>query len=163
MSSRTRTSKRAAGVRTINIPRQRGRGSDQFIVVVPQRQTMTRRAAGHVGAAVWEHRQALAPAALALTALALATLLHFLAWWAGFAFVVAALAAPVCLTVVQRRRPALGSALGWRLGLSAASSFTSGWMAAATLFGPLAGPLGVLWLLALIGAQTAWLIVRRTH
>lgn len=52
MSSRTRArgAKTAAGVHTIRIPRQRGRrGADPFVVVVPERPSLTREALAVVG------------------------------------------------------------------------------------------------------------------
>lgn len=167
MPSRTRTRRAAAGVHTVKIPHQRGRGAEQLIVVVPPRQSMARRAGGRLALAAWEHRQALAPTFAAVLAFNLAALLHALAWWSGLILAPAALAPVVALAIVQRRHPVRGAALTWRIGLTAASTFTAAWLALAATFGPLFGPharpLCIVWLLALIGAQTTWPLVRRTH
>lgn len=64
---------------------------------------------------------------------------------------------------MQRRRPGTGSVLAWRISAAALAASALAWLALAAGFGPLAGPLELVWLLTLITAQTAWLIVRRTH
>ena len=163
MSSRTRTrvQKVPAGAQTIRIPK--GRRSEPVIVVVPERPSLTRQALMGLALIVWDHRRALAPTSLALLAVGVTTLLHLVAWWSGLVLAPAALAPLVWLAIVQRQRPAKGSSLAWRIALSVASTLAAGWMAAGAIFGPLTGPLELLWLLALIGTQTTWLIVRRTH
>jgi hypothetical protein len=159
LSSRTRT----AGA-TVRIPNQRGRRSRQpFVVVMPERQSLTRVLLGLAGQALWDARRALAPTGLALLAFALTALLHALAWWSGLVLAPAAVAPVVWLAIVQRSAPATGSALAWRIGLVALTFLAAGWVATAAAFGPLAGPLELWWLLTLIAAQSAWLIVRRTH
>ncbi|NEV90124.1 hypothetical protein GUR47_26220 [Streptomyces tendae] len=166
MSSRTRARgvKTAAGVHTVRIPRQRGRrGADPFVVVVPERPSLTREALAAVGGWLWRSRRALAPTGLAVLALVVAGLLHVMAWWSGLLLAPAAAGPLVWLLLVQRRRPAAGSVLAWRIGLAALASSALAWLATAAGFGPLAGALELWWLLTLITAQTAWLIVRRTH
>ncbi|WP_053913264.1 hypothetical protein [Streptomyces sp. TP-A0875] len=166
MSSRTRTrgAKTAAGVHTIRIPRQRGRrGADPFVVVVPERPSLTREALAVVGGWLWRSRRALAPTALAVLALVVAAVLHVIAWWSGLLLAPTAAGPLVWLLVMQRRRPATGSVLAWRAGLAALTSSALVWLATAAGFGPLAGALELWWLLTLITAQSAWLIVRRTH
>lgn len=149
---------------TVRIPRQRGRRSRQpFVVVVPERPSLTRELSGIAAGMLWNSRRALAPTGLALLALALTALLHALAWWSGLVLAPAAVAPLVWLAIVQRSHPARGSALVWRIALSVSSSVAAGWAAAASVFGPLAGSLELWWLLALICTQTAWLIVRRTR
>jgi hypothetical protein len=148
---------------TVRIPRQRGRRGEPFVVVVPERPSLTRQALMGLALIVWDHRRAFAPIPLALLALGLAALLHAVAWWSGLVLAAAAVAPLVWLGIAQRSHPARGSALAWRIALSATSTLAAGWMAAAAMVGPLAGPLELLWLLALIGTQTAWPIVRRTR
>lgn len=153
-----------SGGTTVRIPRQRGRRSGQpFVVVVPDRPSLTRVALGLAGQALWNGRRALAPTGFALLAFAVTALLHALAWWSGLVLAPAAVAPVVWLLIAHRRAPVTGSALAWRIGLGALASIAAGWVAAAVVFGPLAGPLEILWLLTVIAAQSAWLIVRRTH
>ncbi|MBW5487081.1 hypothetical protein [Streptomyces bambusae] len=166
MSSRIRSrgGKSAAGIHTIHIPRQRGRrGAQPFVVIVPERPSLTREALGFLGRTLWKARTALAPTGLALLAFPVTGLLHVLAWWSWL--LVAPLAAGPVLWfgVVQRRRPARGHVLAWRIGLASLATIAVAWVALATAFGSLAGPLELFWLLTLIVAQTAWLIVRRSH
>ncbi|MGW2325699.1 hypothetical protein ACWC5C_08040 [Streptomyces sp. NPDC001700] len=166
MSSRTRarTVKTAAGVTTVRIPRQRGRRShDPFVVVVPERPTLTRLALDATALWLWKHRRALAPLALGLLAFPVTALLHVLAWWSALLLAPAAAGPALWLALVQRRRPAADKAVwGWRITLAALGASGLAWAALAAGFGPLAGPLELWWLLNLITAQTAWLIVRRT-
>ncbi|MEV5338908.1 hypothetical protein AB0K93_10515 [Streptomyces sp. NPDC052676] len=166
MSSRTRarTVKTAAGVHTVRIPRQRGRrGAQPFVVVVPEQPSLTREALGFTGRVLWRFRSALAPTALAVAALPLCAVLHALAWWSGLLLAPLAAAPVLWLGTVQRRRPGRRSVLAWRAGLAVLATAALAWVALAAGFGPLAGPLEVLWLLAWIAAQTAWLVVRHTH
>ncbi|MFD9444252.1 hypothetical protein ACFWBR_20350 [Streptomyces sp. NPDC060006] len=135
-----------------------------FVVVMPERRrSLTGRAAGAVALLLWDSRRALAPTGLALLALVLTAVLHVLAWWSGLVLAPAALAPLVWLAIAQRRAPARGSDLALRIALSVVSALAGGWVALAAAVGPFTGPLEIWWLLALIGAQTAWLIVRRTH
>lgn len=162
MSSRTRPRKvkTAAGVHTVHIPRQRGRRSEPFVVVVPERPSLTREALGFLGRGLWSVRQALAPTGFAVLALGVTTLLHTIAWWSGLVLAPAAVAPAVWFAVVQRSRPAPGSTLAWRIALAVFATLAFAWAALAAGFGPWAGPLPLVWLLTLIVAQTAWLIVR---
>ncbi|MDN3024707.1 hypothetical protein [Streptomyces sp. S.PB5] len=166
MSSRTRTRKvrTAAGVTAVQIPRARGRrGAQPFVVVVPEHPSLTRQAFGFVGRGLWMARHALAPTGIAVLALVVTGLLHLIAWWSALVLAPAALAPAVWFAVVQRSHPAQGSTLAWRLTLAVFATLALAWAALAAGFGPWAGPLPLLWLLTLIVAQTAWLIVRRTH
>ncbi|MCL8014641.1 hypothetical protein [Streptomyces sp. AS02] len=162
MSSRTR-SRGAAGIHTVRIPHQRGRRSQPFLIVVPDRPSLTREACGFLGRALWRFRRALAPTGFALLALVITSLLHVLGWWSGLVLAPMAVAPPVWLGIMQHRRPGHGSTLAWRIALAALATLAGAWAALAAGFGPLAGPLGLIWLLGLIVAQSAWLIVRRTH
>lgn len=163
MSSRTRTQKVPAGVQTVRIPGQRGRRGEQVVIVVPERHSLTRQLLGGLALIAWDHRRSLAPIPLAVLALGVAWILHTVVWWSGLVLAPAAIAPLVWFVVMQRRRPASGSTLAWRIGLSVASTVAAGWLAAAAAFGPFSGPLELLWLLALIVAQTTWPIARRTH
>ncbi|MFF8938728.1 hypothetical protein ACF08O_29215 [Streptomyces paradoxus] len=162
MSSRTRTRsvKTTAGVHTVRIPRQRGRRSDPFVIVVPERPSLTREALGFVGRGLWSIRRALAPTGLSVLAFLVAGLLHAIAWWSALVVAPVAAVPLVWLLVMQRRRPARSAALAWRIGLAALATVAAVWLALAAGFGPLDGPLALLWLLILITAQTAWLIIR---
>jgi hypothetical protein len=156
--------KTAAGVHTVHIPRQRGRrGAQPFVVVVPERPSLTREALGFLGRALWRSRRTLAPTALALIAVPLAAILHALAWWSGLLLAPLAIAPVLWFGFLQVRRPGRGSVIAWRAGLTLLATAALAWLALAAGFGPLAGPLELLWLLTWIAAQSAWLIVRRTH
>lgn len=166
MSSRARARgvKTAAGVHTVRIPRQRGRRhAEPFIVVVPERPSLAREAAAVLGGLLWRSRHALVPTALALVAVVVAGLLHVMAWWSGLLLAPVAAGPLAWLLIVQRRRPATGTVLAWRIGLAALVSSALAWLATAAAAGPLAGALELWWLLTWITAQSAWLIVRRTH
>ncbi|WPO69937.1 hypothetical protein [Streptomyces sp. KN37] len=163
MNSRTRTSKAAAGVHTVRIPRRRGRRGQPFIVVIPEHPTVTRVALGTVGRALWKARTSLYPTALAVLGFVLAAVRHVLAWWSCFLPATAVVAPVAWLAVMQRSNPACGSSLAWRIGLTSATSLAASWLTTAVAFGPTAGPLELLWLLALLGTQIAWPIVRRTY
>ncbi|MEU6918883.1 hypothetical protein [Streptomyces olindensis] len=158
--TRARSVKTAAGVHTVRIPRQRGRRSDPFVIVVPERPSLAREALGFVGRGLWTFRRALAPTGLSVLAFLVAGLLHLIAWWSSLVIAPVAAVPVVWLLLVQRRRPARSSALAWRIALAALATFAAVWLALAAGFGPLAGPLALLWLLILIATQTAWLIIR---
>ncbi|MEU0176117.1 hypothetical protein ABZ178_22620 [Streptomyces massasporeus] len=163
MSSRTRTRsvKTAAGIHTVRIPRQRGRrAADPFVIVVPERPSLVREAVGFIGRGLWTFRRALAPTGLSVLAFLVAGLLHLIAWWSALVVAPVAAVPAVWLLVVQRRRPARAAALAWRIGLAALATTAAVWLALAAGFGPHTGPLALLWLLILITAQTAWLIIR---
>jgi hypothetical protein len=156
--------KTAAGVHTVRIPRQRGRRTAQpFVVVIPEHPSLTREALGFLGRMLWRFRSALAPTGLALLALPVAAVLHAIAWWSGLLLAPTAAFPLGWLLVMQRRRPATASVLAWRAALAALATTAAAWVALAAGFGPLCGPLAVLWLLIWLTAQTAWLIVRGTH
>ncbi|GAB7108241.1 hypothetical protein JCM4814A_65550 [Streptomyces phaeofaciens JCM 4814] len=164
MSSRTRAGGPKRAVHTVQIPRQRGRrGAQPFVIVVPESPSLAREAAGFIGRAVWKGRRALAPTGLALVALAVTGLLHVLGWWTGLVLAPLAAAPGAWLWFLQVRRPGRGTVALWRAGLALLATLTAAWAALAAGFGPLAGPLELVWLLMWITAQTAWLIVRRTH
>ena len=163
MSSRTRSRglKTAAGVHTVHIPRQRGRrGAQPFLVVVPEQPSMTREALGFLGRLLWRFRSALAPTGFALLAWPLTAILHAIAWWSGLLLAPLAAGPLLWFGIMQRRRPARTSVLAWRAGLTALATLALAWSAFAAGFGPLTGPLPLVWVLAWIVAQTAWLIVR---
>ncbi|MGW6360539.1 hypothetical protein ACWFR5_36580 [Streptomyces sp. NPDC055092] len=166
--SRVRTAKVPAGATVIQMPRQRRsgrRGSQPFVVVVPtERRSFQHEVAAFVGGALWRHRRALAPTLLALAALPACAVLHALAWWSGLLLAPAAAAPLVWLLVMQHRRPATErSVLAWRIGLALLGTAAAAWVALAAGFGPLAGPLDLLWLLTWAVAQTAWIVLRRTR
>ncbi|MFD5734367.1 hypothetical protein ACFWIY_16225 [Streptomyces sioyaensis] len=165
MSSRTRTrSAKAAGVTTVRIPRQRGRrAADPFVIVVPERPSLTRQALTGLALILWNHRRALAPTGAAVLAFAGTALLHAMAWWSGLVVAPLAVAPTLWLGFVHFRRPTQGSAALWRVALALLATVALAWAALAAGFGPLAGPLELVWLLTWIAAQIAWLIVRRTH
>ncbi|MFE9447373.1 hypothetical protein [Streptomyces sp. NPDC006739] len=162
MSSRTRSRglKTAAGIHTVHIPRSRGRRSQPFVVVVPEHPSLTREALGFLGRTLWRFRHALAPTFLALAAWPLTAILHALAWWSGLLLAPVAAAPLLWLGFVQFRRPARAAASAWRVGLALLATAAVTWAALAAGFGPLAGPLPLIWLLTWLTAQTAWLIVR---
>ncbi|GAA5613563.1 hypothetical protein CP981_16600 [Streptomyces platensis] len=165
MSSRSRTrTAQAAGVTTVRLPRQRGRrAADPFVIVVPERPSLTRQALTGLALILWNHRRALAPTGAALLAFVVTALLHALAWWSGLVLAPLAVAPALWLGFVHFRRPSQGSAALWRVALAVLATVALAWVALAAWFGPLAGPLELVWLLTWIAAQTAWLIVRRTH
>ncbi|GAB2974162.1 hypothetical protein GCM10023080_043180 [Streptomyces pseudoechinosporeus] len=169
MTSRTRTRramKVPAGAATVRIPRQRGRrrSAQPFVVVVPERPSLTREALGFLGRLLWDHRRSLAPLIVAVLALVGTAVLHAYAWWSGLVLAPVAAGPLVWLALMQRRRPAADRAVwGWRIALALLGTTALGWAALAAGFGPLAGPLELIWLLTLIGAQISWFIVRRTH
>ncbi|MCI3930196.1 hypothetical protein [Streptomyces sp. AN091965] len=163
MPSRTRTRKTSSGVHTVRIPRGRGRRGQPFVVIVPERPTLTLEALGVAACGyLWRARTSLYPTVLAVLGFVLAAVLHVLAWWSCFlpgAGVVAPLA---WLAVAQRSDPAAGAELALRAALASALTLAALWLTAAMAFGPTTGPLELIWLLALIGAQAIWLIIRRT-
>ncbi|MYT12176.1 hypothetical protein YWIDRAFT_01414 [Streptomyces sp. SceaMP-e96] len=165
MSSRSRTrAVKAAGVTTVRIPRQRGRrAADPFVIVVPERPSLTRQALTGLALILWNHRRALAPTGAALSAFLVTALLHALAWWSGLVLAPLVVAPALWLGFVHFRRPSQGSAALWRVALALLATLAFAWVALAAWFGPLAGPLELVWLLTWLVAQTAWLIVRRTH
>ncbi len=67
------------------------------------------------------------------------------------------------MLLAQRRRPGTGSVWPGGSVWPLLATLALGWFAAAAGFGPLTGPLAVLWVLIWGTAQTVWLIVRRAH
>jgi len=161
--TRARSLKAAAGVHTVHIPHQRGRRGAPFVVVLPETPSLTREALSALGGLLWRSRGALAPTGLALLAVPLTWALHAIAWWSGLLLAPLAVVPLLWLAVMQHRCPAQGTVLAWRTGLAVLAALADAWVALAAGFGPLAGPLELLWLLTWLSAQTAWLIVRRTH
>ncbi|MET9293824.1 hypothetical protein [Streptomyces sp. NPDC003077] len=164
MIGRSRTVRVPRDGTTVHIPHQ-GRGGRQqqpMVVLLPDRPSLTREALGWLGRLLWRRRGALAPTALAVAALPLTALLHAVAWWSGLLLAPAAVLPLGWLTLTQRRRPVRGPALAWRAGLAVLGAAAFAWVALATGFGPLAGPMEVVWLLTWLAAQTAWLLVRRS-
>ncbi|WP_405536390.1 hypothetical protein [Streptomyces sp. NBC_00075] len=130
---------------------------------MPERPSLTREFAVFVGRLLWCFRVSLAPTGIALATFVVTALLHALAWWSALVLA-PAVAAPIAwLAFVQRRHPAHRTTLAWRIGTAALATLALGWAALAAGFGPLAGPLELLWLFLLLPAQAAWLIVRRTR
>ncbi|MFE6889979.1 hypothetical protein [Streptomyces sp. NPDC057694] len=166
-SSRRRTAKVPASATVINMPRQRrsGRSGQPFIVVVPTHgHSWKQRLAAATGRAVWRHRHALIPSFAALAALPATALLHALAWWSGLVLAPLAAGPLVWLLLTQRRRPTSErTVLVWRIGLSLLATAAIAWAALAAAFNPLAGPLGLLWVLLWAIAQSGWLVVRHTR
>ncbi|MDX3243592.1 hypothetical protein [Streptomyces sp. ME18-1-4] len=164
MSSRTRTRGPKGAVHTVSIPRQRGRrGAQPFVIVVPETPSLTREAFGFIGRALWKGRRALAPTFLSLLAFVVTDLLHLMAWWSCLVLAPLAVAPLVWLAVMQVRRPGRGTVVLWRAALALLATLAAAWAALAAGFGPLAGPLELIWLLMWIAAQTTWLVVRRSH
>ncbi|EFL01368.1 integral membrane protein [Streptomyces sp. SPB78] len=166
MNSRTRTRARLlkTGAHTVQIPRTRGRrGMSPYVVVVPERPSLTHEAAAVLLRWLWRSRTALAPTGVALGAFVLGVLLHLVAPWAVYLLAPLAAAPLAWLVLAHRARPAHGPALAWRAGLVALAASVLAQLAASVAYGPLAGGLGVWWLLNLLLAQTAWPVLRRTH
>lgn len=162
MTNRTR--KTYGGPRTVHVPRTRRRDAQPIVLVVPERPTLSQRAARALGAWLWETRASWAPVPIALTALLAVTLLHVLAWWTAFLLAPGAFAPYGWLFWLALRRPAADRSIRrWRKALAALASLTTSWAAAAVFFGPLAGPLEVIWLALAITAQVLWLRTRRSN
>ncbi|MCI3930267.1 hypothetical protein [Streptomyces sp. AN091965] len=152
----------SAGATTVRIPRQRGRRQDSFLLVVPERPSLTARALHTVGLLLWRQRLALLPTATAVLLLLLAAILHVLAPWAGVLVAVAGLLPLLVLAIPPLRRRVKGGERSWQWAAAAAAAVVGLWTALAILLGPLCGPLGVLWFLGLLGAQGAWFVLRRS-
>ncbi|MER5882588.1 hypothetical protein ABT160_02045 [Streptomyces sp. NPDC001941] len=131
--------------------------------MIPERPSLLSEAALFVGRVLWGARRALVPTVLAVLALVLAAVLHTSAPWAGVPLGLLAAGPAAWLLLMQRARPGRATVLAWRIALATLATVAGAWLALAVVFGPLAGPLEVVWLLLWIVAQTAWLIVRRTH
>ncbi|MFE7120844.1 hypothetical protein ACFU99_35990 [Streptomyces sp. NPDC057654] len=134
--SRSRSARVLKGATMIEIPEQRPRRGrrGRVVVVVPEHR---------------DHRPLFAPAAVALCAIPATALVHAVAWWAGL---VLALSAVV---------PVVGALAGWlRVRDAAAGAMALLWSGLAVAFGPLTGPLWVLWALSAAVCQAVWLLPR---
>ncbi|MDT0417822.1 hypothetical protein RM574_20280 [Streptomyces sp. DSM 41982] len=164
MNSRTRARLLKTGAHTVQIPRTRGRrGHAPYVVVVPERPSLTHEATSMLLRWLWRSRTALAPTGTAVGAFLLGVLLHLIAPWAAWLLALLAAAPLVWLALAHRARPAHGPALAWRTGLVVLALSTLAQLAASVAYGPLAGGLGVWWLLNLLVAQTVWPVLRRTR
>ncbi|MER5300183.1 hypothetical protein ABT039_12090 [Streptomyces lasiicapitis] len=167
MSSRTRprarTVKVPAGATSVRIPRQRGRRQQSFLLVVPERPTLTSQALRTAGRLLWRHRLALLPTGLAVLSLIVTAVLHALAPWASVLVATVGLLPLILLltpTPLYRRRLA-DESRAWRWGAAAVAAVLGLWSGLAILLGPLAGPLEVLWFLGLLAAYVLRAAVRR--
>ena len=161
---RPRTVKVPPGASAVRIPHQRGsRSAQALLVIVPERPSWTRVVLGWAGGLLWDHRRALAPTAIELAVLAFTAVLHSRATWSGLVLAPLSLVPLVWFALTHRRRPATGSVRAWRAALALLACASLAWAALAAGFGPLAGPLELIWLLLLVAAQSAWLIVHRSH
>jgi hypothetical protein len=134
-----------------------------YVVVVPERPSLTHEAAATLLRWLWRSRAALAPTGTAVGAFLLGVLLHLLAPWAVYLLAPLAAVPLVWLLVAHRARPAHGPALAWRTVLVVLAVSTLAQLAAVVAQGPLADGLGVWWLLNLLVAQTVWPVLRRTR
>ncbi|AWI30416.1 hypothetical protein [Streptomyces tirandamycinicus] len=170
MSNRTRArgAKIPPGATAIRVPRQRRRGfggrqMGPIILVVPEKPSLAARATYAVGGWVWDRRRSWAPTGIAVVAFVAAAIVHVLAWWTGLVLAPATAAPLVWLWWTSRHRPAEArSVRRWRRGLALLGIAAAAWAALAVAFGPTAGPLELLWLIATIAAQALWLQLRRT-
>ncbi|OAR24316.1 hypothetical protein A8W25_18020 [Streptomyces sp. ERV7] len=165
--TRPRTTKLPYGhgaARTVHhIPRTRRRDSQPIVLIVPERPTLTRRAATAAGMWFWEQRGTWAPTALALLAFVAVAIGHVLASWTGLLLAPVAALPLGWLVWTNRREPqADRSVRRWRRALALLTTTAIVWAACALAFGPTAGPLGLLWLVTAISAQVMWLRARRT-
>ncbi|MER7348860.1 hypothetical protein ABT390_26025 [Streptomyces aurantiacus] len=165
MSSRTRprarTMKVPVGATTVRIPRQRGRRQQSFVLVVPERPSLTGRALATTGRLLWHHRLALLPTGSALLLLVLTAVLHVLAPWAGLLVAAVGLLPLIALLIPPLYRRLVGGDRVWKWGAAAVVAVVGLWSGLAILFGPLAGPLEVLWFLGLLAAHGLWFALRR--
>ncbi|AZQ72767.1 hypothetical protein EKH77_17440 [Streptomyces luteoverticillatus] len=148
---------------TVRIPRQRrrGRGSDPFVVVVPERLPLSHELLFFLGRTLWAHRRAAVPLLSALSVLVVTAVLHALAWWSGLVLAPVAAAPLVWLVSVQQRYPAGSTSVrAWRVALALLATGALTWIAMAAAFGPLTGPLALWWLVLLIAAQIVWHVAR---
>ncbi|QIB44878.1 hypothetical protein [Streptomyces aureoverticillatus] len=166
MSSRTRprarTVKVPAGATTVRIPRQRGRRQQSFLLVVPERPTLSSQALRTAGRLLWRHRLALLPTGLAVLSLIVTAVLHALAPWASvLVATVGLLPLIMLLTPSPYRRRLADENRAWKWGAAAVAAVVGLWSGLAILLGPLAGPLEVLWFLGLLAAHGLWFALRR--
>ncbi|MFH8793295.1 hypothetical protein [Streptomyces sp. NPDC017941] len=166
MSSRTRprarTVKVPAGATTVRIPRQRGRRQQSFVLVVPERPTLTSQAVRTLGRLLWHHRLALLPTGLAVLALTVAAILHVTASWAGYLLLAAGLLPVLALLVPPLARRFAGGVRAWQWTAALLTALMGVWGSLAILLGPLAGPLEIFWFLGLLAAYALRPVLRRT-
>ncbi|WP_369377089.1 hypothetical protein [Streptomyces sp. cg36] len=161
--TRTRTAKVPPGTTALRIPRQRRRGfgrrsTQPIVLVVPEQPTLASRAAWAVGGWLWDSRRTWAPIGLAVLALPATAIAHAVFWWAGLVLAPLTAAPLVWLAWTSRRRPAADRTVRrWRRGLASLATAATAWAALAIVFGPLSGPLGLLWVLSTTTAQVLWL------
>lgn len=166
MSSRTRprarTVKVPAGATTVRIPRQRGRRQQSFVLVVPERPTLTGQALRTMGRLLWRHRLALIPAGLAVLSLIVTAVLHAFAPWTAYLMTVAGLLPLIALLTPPIHCRLAGGVRAWQWGGAALAAAVGLWAGLAVLFGPLAGPLEALWFLGVLAAYGLRAAIRRS-
>lgn len=164
--SRTRAVKVPPGATTVRIPRQRGRRpAAPVVVLVPEhRPSLTSRAAWALGGWAWRHRASWAPTGIAALVFVLTAAVHVIAPWMVWALTALSLAPAAGLWWWRRKRPEIfGERPGRLLTLAGLATAALAWAAAVVHFGPLAAPLGWVWLLLAATAQVMWLVIRRSH
>ncbi|MET7701339.1 hypothetical protein [Streptomyces sp. NPDC005485] len=164
MPKRSRAAKIPYGsTRTVHMPRTRRRDAQPIVLIVPERPTLTQRALRALGGWLWDTRRAWSPSGVALAALVAAALMHALFWWTAFVLAPAALLPFGWLAWAGVRRPADDRTVRrWRHTLAVLASAATAWAALAVCFGPLAGPLELIWFALAVTAQVLWLRTRRT-
>ncbi|MBH1934263.1 hypothetical protein I5Q34_08135 [Streptomyces sp. AV19] len=135
-------------ITTVRIPKQsRGGRHTPLVIVVPEHRTWKQRAAAAIGRAAWKRRRAFLPSLLALFALLGTAILHGTSPAIWPLPVLAALVGPAWLIWAEKQRPACATRVrAWRYALAAAWLTAGAWAAAAIAYGPLSGPLPLLWL-----------------
>ncbi|MFF3977745.1 hypothetical protein [Streptomyces sp. NPDC001828] len=164
MTNRTGPRKaRRGAARSVHLPRTRRRDAQPIVLVVPHQPTLAARAASAVGSWLWDTRATWAPTGIALAALPATAIGHAAFWWAGFLLAPLAASPLGWLAWTGQRRPTTDRTVRrWRRGLAVVGTAASTWTALAVAFGPLTGPLGLIWLLTTVAAQVLWLRTRRT-
>ncbi|MFG2144261.1 hypothetical protein ACGFRG_08680 [Streptomyces sp. NPDC048696] len=166
--TRSRTAKVPPGATAIRIPRQHRRGfgrrsAQPIVLVVPEQPSFASRIAWALGSALWEHRKSWVPTGIAVLALPVTAIGHAAFWWAGLALAPLAAVPPGWLVWARLHRPDVDHRVRrWRRGLAMLATAAATWTALALLFGPVSGPLGLLWLLTTAAGQALWLRSRRT-
>ncbi|WP_405658208.1 hypothetical protein [Streptomyces sp. RK9] len=151
-----------AGATTVRIPRQRGRRQQSFLLVVPERPTLSSQALRTVGRLLWHHRMALLPTGLAVLSLIATAVLHALAPWASVLVATVGLLPLILLLTPSPYRGRLADEnRAWKWGAASVAAVVGLWAGLAILLGPLAGPLEVLWFLGLLAVNGLWFTVRR--
>ncbi|MFD8415557.1 hypothetical protein ACFV2Q_27985 [Streptomyces sp. NPDC059650] len=157
MSRRTRPS----AASTVRIPRQRG-SEPVILVLSPEPQPLTTRAALAAGRWAWKHRRSWAPTAIATALLVLTGAIHVIEPRTGWALAVLALApAGVWVWGMLRRRPTSRQAVVWRALLAAFATTVGAWVSLAAGFGPAHPALFTVWAVLTLISQVGWLVTRR--